>query len=107
MPYLSGVLTGIVLTILVVFLIDHLEPDPTRAISSTGTMLFRRSAGRSRRLAKRCVRRRKRHSCEASRLQARSLASARCRKACPYKVSLDAQRDPVGRMDTGPCQSGR
>ena len=26
MPYLSGVLTGIVLTILVVFLIDHLEP---------------------------------------------------------------------------------
>ena len=27
MPYLSGVLTGIVLTILVVFLIDHLEPE--------------------------------------------------------------------------------
>jgi hypothetical protein len=27
MPYLSGVLTGIVLTILVVFLIDHLGPD--------------------------------------------------------------------------------
>jgi hypothetical protein len=28
MPYISGVLTGIVLTILVVFLIDHLETDP-------------------------------------------------------------------------------
>jgi hypothetical protein len=28
MPYLSGVLTGIVLTILVVFLIDHLGPEP-------------------------------------------------------------------------------
>ena len=27
MPYLSGVLTGIILTILVVFLIDHLEPE--------------------------------------------------------------------------------
>ena len=27
MPYISGVLTGIVLTILVVFLIDHLEPE--------------------------------------------------------------------------------
>ena len=27
MPYLSGVLTGIVLTILVVFLIDHLGPE--------------------------------------------------------------------------------
>ena len=27
MPYLAGVLTGIVLTILVVFLIDHLEPE--------------------------------------------------------------------------------
>ena len=27
MPYFSGVLTGIVLTILVVFLIDHLEPQ--------------------------------------------------------------------------------
>jgi hypothetical protein len=26
MPYLSGVLTGIVLTILVVFIIDHLGP---------------------------------------------------------------------------------
>jgi hypothetical protein len=28
MPYLSGVLTGILLTILVVFLIDHLGPQP-------------------------------------------------------------------------------
>ena len=28
MPYFSGVLTGIVLTILVVFLIDHLRPEP-------------------------------------------------------------------------------
>jgi hypothetical protein len=28
MPYLSGVLTGIVLTILVVFIIDHLGPEP-------------------------------------------------------------------------------
>jgi hypothetical protein len=28
MPYLSGVLTGIVLTILVVFLIDHLAAEP-------------------------------------------------------------------------------
>jgi hypothetical protein len=28
MPYLSGVLTGIVLTILVVFLIDFLGPEP-------------------------------------------------------------------------------
>jgi hypothetical protein len=28
MPYVSGVLTGIVLTILAVFLIDHLRPDP-------------------------------------------------------------------------------
>jgi hypothetical protein len=28
MPYLSGVLTGIVLTILVVFLVDHLGPEP-------------------------------------------------------------------------------
>jgi hypothetical protein len=27
MPYLSGVLTGILLTILVVFLIDHLGPE--------------------------------------------------------------------------------
>jgi hypothetical protein len=27
MPYVSGVLTGIVVTILVVFLIDHLEPE--------------------------------------------------------------------------------
>ena len=27
MPYLSGVLTGVVFTILVVFLIDHLEPE--------------------------------------------------------------------------------
>jgi hypothetical protein len=27
MPSLAGVLTGIVLTILVVFLIDHLEPE--------------------------------------------------------------------------------
>ena len=27
MPYVSGVLTGIVLTILVVFLIDHFEPE--------------------------------------------------------------------------------
>ncbi len=27
MPYVSGVMTGIVLTILVVFLIDHLEPE--------------------------------------------------------------------------------
>ena len=27
MPYVSGVLTGIVFTILVVFLIDHLEPE--------------------------------------------------------------------------------
>ena len=27
MPYLSGVLTGILLTILVVFLIDHLGPQ--------------------------------------------------------------------------------
>jgi hypothetical protein len=30
MPYFSGVLTGIVLTILVVFLIDHLGPEPDR-----------------------------------------------------------------------------
>ena len=30
MPYLSGVLTGIVVTILVVFLIDHLEPESDR-----------------------------------------------------------------------------
>ena len=28
MPYLSGVLTGILLTILVVFLIDNLGPEP-------------------------------------------------------------------------------
>ena len=28
MPYISGVLTGIVLTILVVFLIDHVGPEP-------------------------------------------------------------------------------
>ena len=28
MPYVSGVLTGIVLTILAVFLVDHLRPDP-------------------------------------------------------------------------------
>ena len=28
MPYVSGVLTGIVLTILVVFLIDHVRPEP-------------------------------------------------------------------------------
>jgi len=28
MPYFSGVLTGIALTILVVFLIDHLGPEP-------------------------------------------------------------------------------
>ena len=28
MPYASGVLTGIVLTILAVFLVDHLRPDP-------------------------------------------------------------------------------
>ena len=28
MPYVSGVLTGIVLTILVVFLIDFLGPEP-------------------------------------------------------------------------------
>jgi hypothetical protein len=28
MPYFSGVLTGIVLTILVVFLFDHLGPKP-------------------------------------------------------------------------------
>ena len=28
MPYFSGVLTGIVLTVLVVFLIDHLRPEP-------------------------------------------------------------------------------
>jgi hypothetical protein len=28
MPYLSGVLAGIGLTILVVFLIDHLGPEP-------------------------------------------------------------------------------
>lgn len=28
MPYVSGVLTGIVLTVLVVFLIDHLGPEP-------------------------------------------------------------------------------
>jgi hypothetical protein len=27
MPYFSGVLTGVVLTVLVVFLIDHLEPE--------------------------------------------------------------------------------
>jgi hypothetical protein len=27
MPYISGVLTGIVLTVLVVFLIDHLGPE--------------------------------------------------------------------------------
>ena len=28
MPYLSGVLTGVILTILVVFVIDHVEDDP-------------------------------------------------------------------------------
>jgi hypothetical protein len=28
MPYLSGVLTGILLTILVVFVIDHFGPEP-------------------------------------------------------------------------------
>ena len=28
MPYLSGVLTGILLTVLVVFLIDNLGPEP-------------------------------------------------------------------------------
>ena len=28
MPYASGVLAGIVLTILAVFLVDHLRPDP-------------------------------------------------------------------------------
>lgn len=28
MPYFSGVLTGIVITIFVVFLIDHLQPEP-------------------------------------------------------------------------------
>ena len=28
MPYVSGVLTGIVLTVLAVFLIDHLRPEP-------------------------------------------------------------------------------
>lgn len=30
MPYLSGVLTGIVLTILIVFLIDHIGPQSER-----------------------------------------------------------------------------
>jgi hypothetical protein len=28
MPYLSGVLTGVVLTILIVFLIDNIGPEP-------------------------------------------------------------------------------
>ena len=28
MPYVSGVLTGVVLTVLAVFLIDHLRPEP-------------------------------------------------------------------------------
>jgi hypothetical protein len=28
MPYLSGVVTGVVLTVLVVFIIDHLAPKP-------------------------------------------------------------------------------
>jgi hypothetical protein len=32
MPYVSGVLTGIALTILVVFLIDKLRPEPARDI---------------------------------------------------------------------------
>jgi hypothetical protein len=32
MPYVSGVLTGVVLTILVVFLIDHLRPEPDTRI---------------------------------------------------------------------------
>jgi hypothetical protein len=32
MPYLSGLLTGIVLTILVVFLIDHLGSPPSPTI---------------------------------------------------------------------------
>ena len=37
MPYLSGVLTGIVLTVLVVFLIDHFgsEPDNRRIVNWT------------------------------------------------------------------------
>ena len=41
MPYLSGVLTGIVVTILVVFLIDHLEPE-----SDTRDRCVRRSTKR-------------------------------------------------------------
>jgi hypothetical protein len=32
MPYVSGVLTGIALTILVVFLIDQFRPEPARDI---------------------------------------------------------------------------
>jgi hypothetical protein len=32
MPYFSGVLTGVALTILVVLLIDHLQPPDTRDI---------------------------------------------------------------------------
>jgi hypothetical protein len=32
MPYLSGVLTGIVLTILLVFLIDHFKDSDTRDV---------------------------------------------------------------------------
>ena len=37
MPYISGVLTGIILTILVVFLIDHLGPESdTRDIVNWG-----------------------------------------------------------------------
>jgi hypothetical protein len=37
MPYFSGVLTGIILVVLVVFLIDHLGPEPdTRDIVNWG-----------------------------------------------------------------------
>jgi hypothetical protein len=39
MPYLSGVLTGIVLTVLVVFLIDHFGSEPDTRMIVNWTVL--------------------------------------------------------------------
>ena len=39
MPYLSGVLTGIVLTVLVVFLIDHFGSEPDNRMIVNWTVL--------------------------------------------------------------------
>ena len=39
MPYLSGVLTGVVLTVLVVFLIDHFGSEPDTRMIVNWTVL--------------------------------------------------------------------